>query len=1146
MNQSDNATEQLRRIAILPLLIAALLPMLGRAEIGTGIVIEEVRPHGAGERAGLQVGDALLSWELTRGGDDSLEGEFQTPLDLTEVLVEVAPRGSLRVRGIRDDKGFELDIGQDKWGVRARPQLDADTLARHRDAIGPIRADDPDIAKLRELALDLVQNDQGLDAVWMLVDGADALGETGHWALASDLHELALDAVDTANVTIETWVHHRHGEALMQQSRFDEAAAAFLSALELQKILSEDRLGVAANLAALGQVAVRRGKLDAALEYFQSALSLQEQQAPHSLAVANTLAGLGRVTVGLGDLPAGESHMQRAVNIADGIAPNAAETAVFVNGLAITKFFQEEVAEAETLFQRAYELKAKVEPDGIGVSVALANLGMVAQHRGDFASAGDYYSRALEIDQRLTPDSMEIAITLNNLGTIARDRGDLTGAEDYLQQALAMYEKFAPGSVEAIGTLNNLGNVAEDRGELDRAEQYYRQALGIQRSQGSGRGVAFSIPLAGLGLVAKARGNLNLAEDYFKQALEFDAEEIPDGRVVAVRLKQLGDVAFERNDFAPAQEYYKRALRIFARVSPGTYREARVLYRLGVIYRGMGEALQARQHLARAVAALESQQEKLGGSEQVKSGFRAQYQHIYEEYMDHLLELGDEEGAFHMLERSRARIFTAMLGERDLVFDLDIPAALASDRRRAAVEYERIQRSLSRMSESGDADGIEDLHKQLRDARTRQEELKQRVRELSPALAALKYPEPLTLSEARAAREPGSVVLSYSVGAERTRVFVLTTDAELKVVTVTTGEEALGTLVERYRYLMDRGRWDQIESQELIALGAELYDLLLRPLEAELSPAERLLIIPDGPLHLLPFAALVRSDSGADHRYLIEWKAVHRAGSLTVHDELGPRAAGPARQQRDLVAFGDPQYPSQTTPEPATTALVRSVADGDLRELPWSRKEVDEIAKLYPRSRVYTGLDATEERAKSIDAEVRFVHFATHAVLNDRFPLDSAIALSIHSDADPQRDNGLLQVWEIFETLRLDAKLVTVSACETALGSQVPGEGVIGLTRAFQYAGAESVLASLWGVSDQSTSELMARFYAELRDGLRKDDALRTAQIDMILRGRKAARRCGSGNGLWQSACSWLFNSNSSPASHPYHWAAFVLNGRGD
>ncbi len=316
--------------------------------------------------------------------------------------------------------------------------------------------------------------------------------------------------------------------------------------------------------------------------------------------------------------------------------------------------------------------------------------------------------------------------------------------------------------------------------------------------------------------------------------------------------------------------------------------------------------------------------------------------------------------------------------------------------------------------------------------------------------------------------------------------------------------------MESFRRLLKRSGSDRAALQ---ARARRLYDLLVRPAEGSITRAQRILFSPDGPLHTLPFAPLLRGN-----RHLIEWKPIHSALSTTVYAELlrsRPAQRNPGEEQ--LAAFGDPVYPP--APDgPADPEVREAVRRGlALKPLPSTRQEVEAIAGLYPQAQVYLGREATEERAKSLGPQSRLVHFACHGLLDERFPLNSALALTLPEQQAEGQGNGLLQAWEIFESLRLDADLVTLSACDTALGREMGGEGLVGLTRAFQYAGARSVLASLWSVADISTARFMERFYGYLRNGKSKDEALRAAQIDQI--------------------------RASSESSHPFHWAAFQLVG---
>src|SRR5581483_11600018 len=270
-------------------------------------------------------------------------------------------------------------------------------------------------------------------------------------------------------------------------------------------------------------------------------------------------------------------------------------------------------------------------------------------------------------------------------------------------------------------------------------------------------------------------------------------------------------------------------------------------------------------------------------------------------------------------------------------------------------------------------------------------------------------------------------------------------------------------------------------------------------------------------LHVLPFAALLRNKN----QYLAEWKPLHVALSATVYAELKKRRQEDSGSASGLVAFGDPQYPvsnRKSLPGSANPEMFSAVEHGfALTPLPFSKEEVNAIARFFPQhNQVFLEDQATEEKAKAVGKGVKYLHFAAHGVFDELLPLNSALALTIPENPTEGQENGLLEAWEIFEQVRIDANLVTLSACDTGLGKEVGGEGLIGLTRAFQYAGAHSVLASLWSIPDSSTAEFMRHFYQYLTAGKSKDEALREAQVDFI----------------------------HLPQFHrPFYWAAFSLNG---
>ena len=205
--------------------------------------------------------------------------------------------------------------------------------------------------------------------------------------------------------------------------------------------------------------------------------------------------------------------------------------------------------------------------------------------------------------------------------------------------------------------------------------------------------------------------------------------------------------------------------------------------------------------------------------------------------------------------------------------------------------------------------------------------------------------------------------------------------------------------------------------------------------------------------------------------------------------------------------------------------------------LPWSRDEVRALAEVFPgRVETFIGNDASETEFKNSARDGDVLHLAMHTQIDDSSPLDSALVFTV-SDADDRVDDGLLQTWEIFEHVQTHARLVVLSACSSALGRETSGEGLLGLKRAFHYAGARSILASLWDVSDRSTSELMMAFYASLQEDVNSDAALRQAQLTLL---RREPQR-----NSWQQMIYALSARLGvvRDFSHPYHWAGFHVSG---
>jgi CHAT domain-containing protein/Tfp pilus assembly protein PilF len=921
----------------------------------------------------------------------------------------------------------------------------------------------------------------------LVLGGAVTVPSAADQGSAPDKDRTTLQAALAKAPDIQTQVDllEALGENYRLANEMARAEASFRSALDVGEAAWGESLRVAGTLSKLGFVLRLQNRLDEAERLHRRALEIRQRLAPDSLDVAESLHQLFLVVWTRDDLEAMSDYVDRALSIQKRWPSDTLAMADTLSDLALLDAQRGHFAEAAENYQRALAIFQQRSPESIDMATDLARLGLTYRSLGDSESAREVLHHALQIRERLAPESLGTGSVLNELSTLARESGRLDEATDLLQRAMRIWQKNAPNGYGVAEGLDAQGIIERLRGHWDEAWSLHTRALAIRRQlPNHGDRVAYTLNL--LGMVAEGRGDLPLAIDYFQQAYE-----------------------------------------IFKRLAPGTIREAHPLQRLGVVSLRMRRLDQAEHFLQQAVEVLENQAETLGGLQDLRSIFRANNEDFYRDAITVELELGHTAEAFHLLERSRARSFLTLLAERDLAFPGEVPEALERSRRDNATRYDQILRQLERWVPNDGDEARESLRGELSRLRQERDEISVKIRQASPRLAALRQPQPLDLAAAQKVLDPGTLALSYSVGKEQTLLFAVTRDGGLRVKTLSIGEDQLRGQVED---LLKR-----IRAQEApVDLAHSLYRTLIDPVADLAEGSTRILILPDGPLHRLPFSALMRTTKGRE-QYLAEWKPLHTALSLTTYATLRA-SSNPAASIKpaQLVAFGDPSYPqnlaaASASRDPLHRTFGLSPRSFNWQALPYSRREVETIAAAYPGSHLYLGKDATEEKAKSVARNARILHFATHGYLDDRTPLDSALVLTIPEDLPPGRDNGLLQVWEIFESVRLDADLVVLSACESALGRELSGEGMIGLTRAFQYAGARSVVASLWDVADQTTAELMTRFHRHYAAGLSKDEALRQAQIELIRQPIRITTAAGQ--------------SIEIDASAPFFWAAFELFG---
>lgn len=745
----------------------------------------------------------------------------------------------------------------------------------------------------------------------------------------------------------------------------------------------------------------------------------------------------------------------------------------------------------------------RLAPSGWLLASCINNQGVLAGRAGDLGLAEARLLDALEIVRALGDSGKGM---LANLGVVSRLRGDLERAALYTEQSLEIYRREGGSSVDIGGKMMNLGNILADRGETARAVGLFTQALEIMEATGREDPETARL-FFNRGKALRLLGDLDRADADLARARRLLAFDEPASGIEASIVQEEGELHRLRGELGEAIESLREGLAAQARFRPDTVQEAQAAASLARAQWDAGDAAGAEASFRRAIGALERQQQRLGGGDRGLVAFRTKQAPIYREYQRFLVETGRSDVALEFYERSRAQSLRVLLGGRELDWPTEGLGKLAPDRDALRHEIEEAYDELAALP----ADAVEERAAQRRrveELHAARDALSARIYEASERVRAIEVPPALAPEELERRLTSGSLVLGYSVGEEESILYVVGAGGPAEAHVLAVGREALSREVKRWA---DRVTGAGGEA-ELRARSERLSDLLLAPAVARIRGADRLIVLPDGPLYGLSFAALpVPSD--AEGRYLLELVPVARAVSASVY--LSGRA--PTRRkpsQERVVVLADP-----TTPVEAVARYRR-----ELGRLVAARREARAVGELFGgRCRVLLGAEATEEAARRELPGADLIHVASHALVDEVLPMDSALVLSPSGEG-----NGLLHAWEIVEDLHLHADLAVLSACQTAVGGDRAGEGIVGLVRALQIAGARQVLATLWNVNDESTAELMERFYRHLTAGAEPAEALRLAQLD-LLRGPVTTERDGV--------------STSVDLSHPRYWAPFVLVG---
>lgn len=1098
-----------------------------------GVVVEKVIPNSEAEKAGIRAGDILSNWSRA-----DARGQIESPFDLAQIEIEQAPRGKVTLEGLWGTERRSWTIGPAVWGIETRPNFQGKLLGIYQQGqelsvAGKFREA---AARWREGAVEAKSNPAESIGPWLLFHAADMLAKQSQFDDADDAYQQAVQMAEKTDSQVVAQLCQAWADSFRQRSDWDHAEKYYQQAVAEAGKSEKENLMVALIFSRLGSVVLSRGELSKAEEYYRQSLDISQKLAPGSLSVAASFMGLGNVTEERGDLAKAEQYHLEALKISQKLAPHSLFVVWNLNNLGNVLEDREDLPKAEEYYRQALEISEKIAPGSMEVATSLNNLGNVAGYRRDLAKAEEYYSQALAIQQKLAPGSLDVAASLSNLGAMALVRGDLTKAEEYQRQALEIRQKKAPGSMSVAVSLSNLAVLIKRQGDRPKAERYYRQALEISQRLAPGS-IDVAIILDSLGGIANDRKDLAKAEAYFREATTIAEKLAPNASPMADSLKGLAAVAHERHDLAKAEQYGRRAVAIQEKLAPGSIDHAEALAALASILRDKQEPAAAARLFEQALAALETQTTHLGGSQDARSEFRATHSGYFKDYIDLLIAQKKIEEAFHIAERWRARSLLEMLAAArvDIHHGAD-PGLLERERSlQQSLDAKRDRRILLLTSNSP-PEQVAGVEREIEALRAEYEQIEGRIRATSPAYAALTQPQPLTLKDVQGVLDDETLLLEYSLGKERSYVWAVTS------TTFTAHKLPKRSLIEataRHLYkltsvLKDTEGRNQRQAT-LNTTAAVLSRMILGPIAEQLQ-GKRLLIIADGALQYIPFALLPEPGEPRGDPLILHHEIVY-SPSASVLAELRREATGRKPAPKAVAVLADPVFDredprvraSQETTKAQTgetTPLLaqhvsRSVADvglDNLSRLAFSRREADAIMKLIPAGQGLEAIDfeASRSTATSGDlAHYRVVHFATHALSDNRHPELSGLVLSL-VDQQGKPQNGFLDLQDIYN-LDLPAELVVLSACETALGKEIQGEGLIGLTRGFMYAGATRVVASLWNVDDASTRELMERFYRAMEiERMRPAEALRAAQVAMWKQQR------------WKN---------------PYYWAAFEIQG---
>jgi tetratricopeptide (TPR) repeat protein len=897
------------------------------------------------------------------------------------------------------------------------------------------------------------------------------------------------------------------------QGRYAEALEAYQQALSIAREVG-DRTGEGTTLNNIGIVYQNQGRYPEALEVYQQSLSIAREVGDR-VGEGAALSNIGTVYGDEGRYPEALEALQRALSIVHEVGFQAGEWTT-LNSIGSVYHNQGRYPEALEAYHQALSIVRKAGFRA-GEGVALSNIGVVYDAQGRYSEALEAYQQALSIAGEVGDRATE-GRTLNSIGGVYRNQGRYAEALEAHQRALSIVREVGARAEEG-STLHNIGFVYHDQGRYAEALEAYQQSLSIAREVGDRAGEGTT--LMNIGGVYDDQGRYAEALEAYQQSLSI-AREVGDRTGEGTTLNNIGSVYHNQGRYAEGLEALQQALSIVREVgdrtgegrglnniatvyrAQGRYDEAlealeqalsiarevgdragegTTLDNIGFVYEQQGEVDQTAAYYEQAMEIFESLR-AIAGSESGRASFISRYGDLYQRGVEVNRLQGQAETAFFTSERGRARAFLDSLatGQVQLADNEAEDLWYAEQSAYAARLGAQDALAQAKGQTPPDPQLVSDLEAQLAAAETEHQAALKAIQARGDQLAALVPGRStvLALPEVQALLDEHTTLVSYFVlGESGSLAFIIAQDGFQTVeLPQATPENLLGALI-------DLRLWATLDDPYPQPLQ-DLHTWLEVPLEKHLTTAQ-VGIIPHQLLHYVPFAALTDGQSYfGDQHTLFNLPSASAYQFIQQNAQTALQIAG-----QPALVFGNP-----------------NAGELNLSPLPHAESEAKAVAEILNAS-VYTGTAATEVQFWREANGAEFIHLAAHGGYNQTNPLYSAIYLGSEGEQD-----GLLEVREIYSLDLSATDLVVLSACETNVGQLSAGDEVVGLTRAFFFAGTPTVIASLWNVDDEATAVLMESFYSHLQAGLGKAEALKQAQVEV---------------------------REEYPS--PYYWAAFVLSG---